>query len=67
MCAFLLFDKWGHFRFILEKVKFLYTQIHDIPVLTLYSRDVLELTEAIRMKDLEAEAYISEIEVISCF
>lgn len=27
-------------------------------------RDVLELTEAIRMKDLEAEAYISEIETI---
>lgn len=26
-------------------------------------RDVLELTEAIRIKDREAEAYISEIEV----
>lgn len=28
-------------------------------------RDILELTEAIKVKDAESEAYISEIEVLS--
>ena len=36
------------------------------PCFHFYCRDVLELTEAIKIKDKEAEAYISEIEVPLC-